>query len=139
MIHTTRWSPDTCSCVIDYTWDDTVPDNERTHNLSNVIERCPAHQALSDNDTFSSLMDENPRKNIALAECLENGPPTLSDTIGGAKQLKPNVTFDWSWSGTAPNRLLTVSFSGVGLTGTDKNVMRNALNNKLGANKVNLV
>jgi hypothetical protein len=139
MIHTTRWSPDTCSCVIEYTWDDTVPDNERTHNLSNVVERCPAHEALSDNDTFSTLMDENPRKNIALQNCLDNGPPTLSDTIGTTKQLKGNVSFDWSWSGTAPNRLLTISFSGVSLTGPEKNTMRNALNNRLGANKVNLV
>lgn len=30
-IQTTRWSPDTCNCVILYQWDDALPDDQRVH------------------------------------------------------------------------------------------------------------
>ena len=131
-LKTTRWSPDTCTCSVDYSWDDSLGDSERIHNLSKVIQRCPAHQALSDDDTFSSLMDENPRKNISLAHCLEHGPPALFDTIDGTKQLKGNLSFNRSWSGTAPNRILTISFTGINLTTQQKNGLQTALNARFG-------
>ncbi len=40
MIRTTRWSPATCACVIEYTWDDAVSEDKRTHTVSNVLNRC---------------------------------------------------------------------------------------------------
>ena len=30
-IKTTTWSPDTCDCVLHYSWDDEVPQDERVH------------------------------------------------------------------------------------------------------------
>jgi hypothetical protein len=74
-IKTTRYSPDTCECVLEYTWDDTVAEENRTHTLSNFINRCSAHSSLSsDNDRWNTIFDENPRKNIALKTVLDNGP-----------------------------------------------------------------
>lgn len=73
----TRWSPDTCGCVIDYQWDEKLPEKARVHQLKAVIKRCPAHQGLNDAEIFDALMEENPRKNYTLGmiadELLPNG------------------------------------------------------------------
>lgn len=34
MIQTTTWRPNTCKCVISYTWDDAVPPALRVHTYS---------------------------------------------------------------------------------------------------------
>lgn len=136
-IRTTRWSPDTCSCVIEYTWDDTQPEQTRTHNLDNYITRCPAHSALAnDTERWNTILEENPRKNIALQASLDNGPTTLYDLIDGQRQLKQNITYSFSFSGTAPNRVITISFIGVSLTNTQKTTIRNALNTRFGTGRV---
>lgn len=136
-INRTRWSPDTCECVIEYSWDDSVPAENRTHSLYNVVQRCPAHNALSSLDIFSTLMDENPRKNNALSHVLDNGPTSLFDTTSeGARVLKGNITFNFSWSGTAPDRVLTINFTGINLTQNQKNSIQTFLNNRFGSGKV---
>src|SRR5687768_1011115 len=124
---TTRWSPDTCGCVFEYTWDDTQSEATRTHTLSNVVNKCPAHTAQTNANCYTTVLDENPRKNIALERALATGPTTLYDTIEGTRQLKPALTYNYSWSGTAPNRVLTISFTGVSLTTTNKNTIQSAL------------
>lgn len=139
-IKTTRFSPDTCSCVIEYQWDDTLSETERTHTLSNYVNRCPDHSSLStDQDRWNAVFDENPRKNIARQLCLDNGPTALFDIIDGSRQLKGNITFNFSWSGTAPNRVLTISFTGVNLTNQQKNTIQNILNNRFGTGRVLIV
>ena len=138
-IKTTRFSPDTCGCVIDYTWDDTLSEDNRTHSLSTFVNRCAAHSSLAtDTDRWNAVFEENPRKNIALQVALDNGPNILYDTDGTSRVLKPTVTYNYSWSGIAPNRLLTISFS-VSLTTNQKNTIRNAINNRLGIGKVTLL
>ena len=64
---TTKYSPDTCDCVIEYTWDDSVPADIRTHTLSTYINKCSAHSGLAtDQDRWNSIFEENPRKGQAL-------------------------------------------------------------------------
>ena len=135
-IKTTRWKPDTCGCILEYTWDDAVAQSSRTHTLSNFINRCSDHSSLA-NDTarYNAVMDENPRKNTALQVALDNGPSTLYDLSGTTRTLKPSVNYTYSWSGTAPNRTLTIGFS-VALTTTQKNTIRTALDTRLGTGKV---
>jgi hypothetical protein len=36
MIQTTTWHPDTCECVIEYTWDDQQKEDVRKHTFSKV-------------------------------------------------------------------------------------------------------
>ena len=135
-IQTTRYSPDTCDCVIDYDWDDTQTEDNRIHTLKTFVKRCPAHVSLADDKArWDAVFDENPRKNKALQFCLENGPSSLYDVIDGSRQLKNNITFNYSWSGNAPNRVLSISFDGINLTSNQKNTIRNVLNS-LGAGKV---
>jgi len=136
--NTTRWSPDTCSCVIEYTWDSTVSEDQRVHTL-NTISKCPQHQALSDNIAYSTILDENPRKNIAHQLILDNGPNILYDIINGTRQLKPNLAFQFTFSGVAPNRVLTIAYnntSGNVLTTQQKNTIQTFLNNRFGVGKV---
>jgi len=135
VINTTKWSPDTCSCVIDYSWDNSVPADQRTHTLSS-ISKCSFHNSLSDIAAYNTVTEENPRKNIAYQLILDNGPAALSDLIDGTRQLKAGITINLTWSGTAPNRVVTISYTGITLTTNQKNSIQTFLNNRFGAGKV---
>ena len=137
-IKTTRWSPDTCSCVIEYTWDDAVPQASRVHSLDSYITKCVAHASLStDTDRWNCVLEENPRKNFANQTVLDNGPSSLYDLQqDGSRTLKNGITLNWTWSGTAPNRVLTISYTGITLTTNQKTQAQNWLNNRFGVGKV---
>ncbi len=136
----TNWSPDTCSCVLQYSWDDTEPEDTRTHTPTNIVQRCSAHASLSDTNTvFNTVMDENPRKNLSLDEILQNAPSTAwydIDAESGSRVFKKGITINWTWSGTAPNRNLTLTFTGVTLTTQQRNTLQTRLNNRFGNGKV---
>lgn len=140
MLKVTRWSPDTCSCILEYSWDDTQNESVRTHNLDNIVQKCPAHQNLPDNPSvYNTVLDENPRKNLSLDEILQNAPSTAwydIDADSGARVFKNGITINWTWSGTAPNRTLTLTFSGITLTTQQRNTLQTRLNNRFGTNKV---
>ncbi|GAH87731.1 unnamed protein product [marine sediment metagenome] len=92
----TRWSPDTCSCVLDIEWDDTEPESSRTHTIKAVVSRCGSHQAGSDEGIFKAVLSENTRKNRVF---------------GLAQQALPGVTLeDYDWSFDA-ERVLEVKFA----------------------------
>jgi hypothetical protein len=63
----TRWSPDTCDCVIEYSWDDAVPQEQRVHTVSRIVQKCSTHAklGLSDAHHFAHVLAENQRKNQA--------------------------------------------------------------------------
>lgn len=138
-LKTTRWYPDTCECVLEYTWDDAQSENTRVHTASNIVSKCPAHQSIA---TIEGVYDtvcnkENRRKNDVLQATLDNGPTGLFDlTTEGGRTLKNGISFNWTWSGTAPNRILTISFIGITLTNAQKNAIRNILNNRFGIGNV---
>ncbi len=135
VLKTTKWKVKTCPCVLEYTWDDSVTPIEKT--LKNFIIICPNHQALSDTDRWNTIWDENPKVSLSLYHILDNSPTTsLYDIIDGSRQLKQSITFSYSYSGTAPNRVLTISFTGISLTTNQKNTIQSLLNNKFGVGKV---
>ncbi len=59
----TRWSPDTCQCIIEYAWDSDEPQETRKHTLHQVARKCARHARMSDATVFAQLTEENPRKN----------------------------------------------------------------------------
>lgn len=140
MLKVTRWSPDTCSCIIDYQWDDTLPNDQITLTPVNIVQRCTAHESLQDtNSVYDAVNEENPRKNKALDEILQNAPSNTwydIDANSGQRIFKNNIGINWSWSGTAPNRTITLTFSGVTLTNQQKNTLQTRLNNRFGNGKV---
>jgi hypothetical protein len=137
-IRVNRWAPDSCTCIIEYSWDDSVPQNSIVLTPTTTINRCPAHTTFVTPAThYSVLMEENPRKNLAHQNLLDNGPATLFDVNSdGVKVLKKGINLNWVWSGTAPNRIVTVTISGLTLTTAQKNTAQSALNTKFGAGKV---
>lgn len=79
-IKTTRWHPDTCSCIVEYQWDSDLPVEQRTHTPSATIRECEFHQNLSVVDHFTAVQAENQGKNIA---------------IGKTKAAFPDVPVTW--------------------------------------------
>jgi len=140
VIKITRWSPDTCDCVIEYSWDSTTTETNRIHTLDNYVKKCAFHSGLAtDNDRWNTVLEENPRKNYALQTVLDNGPAALFDTVSGSRVLKNGITYSWTWSGTAPDRVLTISFTGITLTQNQKNTAQTFLDNRFGVGKVLIV
>lgn len=143
-IQKTTWSPDTCDCEIEYTWDDTIPQEERTHTVSFVNKSCQNHRNLLPNQvvTYSCVLDENQKKNKSLQTALETAPQQLADVFtdpdSGTQYyvLKNDIAFTFSLSGTAPNRVLTIQFIGVSLNNNQKNAIQNKLNQIFGTGVV---
>ena len=71
MIQTTKWSPDTCDCVILLKWDDAVGQEERTHTHGGTITKCDAHSQTLDKDLLEELLGENQNKNRVLGKAME--------------------------------------------------------------------
>lgn len=139
-IKTTRWSPDTCNCILEYTWDDSLPNDQITVTPSNIVGKCPAHTSFeTTQEVFNVVNEENPRKNKAIQIILDNGPSTLYDIVGTVRVLKPTISVTHTWTGTAPNRVLRLTITGSTLTTAQKNTITAAFNTLFGTGKVVLV
>jgi hypothetical protein len=63
--------------VLEYTWDDAVPVEERKHEAAQCIKCCPVHEVTyhtAGEDIcvhFDTVMEENKRKNAAIKHLLE--------------------------------------------------------------------
>ena len=92
-IQRTLWSRDTCdptgenkfSCQIEYEWDDTVPQDQRTHTVSQIIKTCPIHQHHIDKVAhYQDVLDENQSKNKAIGLLIK----TFVKLDGGQDEIK---------------------------------------------------
>lgn len=68
VINITRWSPDTCGCVIDVSWDDSVPGEQRKTEHYATVEVCPIHESLA---TKTHSLDHKSRRDKKLAGVLD--------------------------------------------------------------------
>jgi hypothetical protein len=144
VLKTTQWSPDTCGCSFEYTWEDTQIEDNRVHNFKRVVTECVSHAHLNGNnkkDMYDSSLEENKRKNGTVAELIDKAAADFAevDPESGAIVLKKGITITWNWSGVAPDRILTVTITGITLTSQKKTQAQTFLNNKFGAGKVILV
>lgn len=127
MIRTTRWSPDTCGCVLEFEWDDALPPEMRTHSPSRVVTACPAHQGKTVTEAFAAVGVENRRKNAAFAHLLENFPALVASTLdeeGNQIRTLRGVAFRFD-----SNRVLRLAISGATLA--QRIAIRAALRNAL--------
>ena len=135
-IQTTRWSPDTCGCILEYTWDDSVPAASRVHTISRAVNVCNAHTGLvSLTDVWNNILPENQRKNLTYSQLLTISGMSSTDSNGNLV-LKNGITINFSWSGSNTSRVLTVSVSGLTLTTQQKNTIQNFCDTTFGAGKV---
>ena len=69
MIKTTIWRPDTCDCIVEYTWDNETTEDNRVHTFKNVVRRCSAHDSVSHGKpVYDKVLSENDHKNKTLHE-----------------------------------------------------------------------
>lgn len=67
MLKTTRWSPDTCGCVLEYEWDNALEGSARVHSFKRVVKLCSEHERLGfqGKAAYDQVMSENKGKNRA--------------------------------------------------------------------------
>lgn len=110
-LHRNLWSPDTCGCQIEFEFDDEVPAEERVHTGSKIVKRCPAHQE-SDfdgcHDHYTTVLDENQRKNILLGKLMETHPEIVDLREDGSRIMKSNIDYIHSFTGKGKKRVLEV-------------------------------
>jgi len=70
-MNVTRWSPDTCGCIIEYEWDSDLPENERTHNAVHTIP-CELHRGKTHKELFDHVGEENRRKNVSVSKAMDH-------------------------------------------------------------------
>jgi hypothetical protein len=113
MIQVTRWKPDTCGCVIDYEWDDSLPLEEREIQVKSVV-KCDEHKSNTKQETFDNVLDENQSKNKTYGKIIEEFPELVVEKVTEqgdiSKDLKPEISFDWSFD---ENRNLEVDVKGM--------------------------
>ena len=115
-IQITRWSPDTCGCQIDYQWDDTVPQDERVHTVSNIVKACPIHAGqLSKESHYAEVVNENQSKNKAIGLILQRHP-NLKDKDGNFEHISYRFLPDRSIVVTLPesvkNDIIDINLAG---------------------------
>lgn len=78
MIHTNRWKPDTCGCEILFQWDDADPDTitgvasaKDNQDRDITTKKCPDHDIDDAVQLRDVVLEENQRKNFALARAME--------------------------------------------------------------------
>lgn len=140
-IQTTTWSPDTCNCTLRYKWDNANPQAQVQIDI--IKKSCQFHSNLLPNIpvTFSCIMDENRKKNSSLQYVLETAPAKLADQFTDENgivylQIKNGIAFSYRFDGTAPNRVLFISFLGASLSQNEKNNIQSKLNERFGTNIV---
>jgi len=119
----TRWSPDTCGCVIEYEWDGTLPESDRIHTVKRIT-RCEHHQRGSDEDVFTRVLDENRRKNRVL-EILQS--------------VKPDIDLDnYNWS-FDKDRVLKAGIIGIALTEAERGQIKNQCGKLFNTGKAQMI
>lgn len=92
MMQTNRWGPDTCDCIIDYEWDDTLSDADRVHTVKQIVKRCEFHQALDDVTHYDTVLEENTRKNRAFGAIKEaNSDADIAFEFNDKREVILNV------------------------------------------------
>lgn len=61
----TKWSPDTCSCVLHFAWDDETSQEERVHTFEAYEAKCVRHEHLNGQELLDTVVAENQAKNLA--------------------------------------------------------------------------
>lgn len=148
MLQITRWSPDTCDCVYEYEWDDSVLPGSQTHALRQAVRLCTYHKTLADAATsYAQVINENQKKNGVLGVMLNlkntanvvlPNDPSL-DTVAQAnwRTLLNRTISTYKWQFDA-NRKLTVDFTAIA-SALDRQQLATTLNAKYGVGNVTVL
>lgn len=119
-INKTRWSPDTCGCILIYEWDGDNPNHQ--HTFVEAEHLCAAHNGYSPSIAYDKVKDENRRKNRAYA---------IAKGVAGINLDDFTFSFD-------NNRKLKVGFLGK-LNASQRAELQTQLDAEFGASKAEVV
>ena len=126
----TRWSPDTCGCVIDFEWDTNDPN--APHVGKTVVSACECHPSEDAVTHHSKLLEENQGKNKALKIIADNlaGYANLTDTGSTIPDTaKLSFAFD-------KDRKIIITAKKI--SEQDRSTVQAALDSQLGPGKVSV-
>lgn len=111
-----KWSPDTCLCVLNYSWIRGSSENGREHTYEGHDRKCHDHGDLMEHHLYNTVLEENQRKNITFQHALDTHPQKLARQIARKDGTKVNIKkedldFSFFFTGQAPDRILNVTFS----------------------------
>ena len=132
------WRLDTCSCYIVEQYDDTDPTYTKT--LYEVRNKCAAHIDIPDELLYGVVREENSTWAIAFQGLLDNASSTVYELDEwGNKNLKQTVYVSYSWTGTAPIRVLNITITGASLTTNQKKNIQTFFDTKFGVGHVLII
>jgi len=137
---TQYWGPDTCKCSFNKDVTNTPHlflDQDVIFNgftYKNI--KCSLHQALTNQEAYDAVMFENTRKNRVDGLFMDNIAALVETNPDGARVYKQGINFNWSFSGSGNNRVLTVFISGLNLTNNQKNTIQALCDSTFGTGKV---
>jgi len=132
------WSPDTCSCIIEMSYhvgpETSVKD--AVMSLKKVHKKCEYHTTLSsDEEVWTAVTEENPRKNISIAKLVENAPDDWVEVVNektGEKKLKTGIAVDYDFKSEKDKTKRTLELSVIGVESTTLNkTKKTAIQTKL--------
>lgn len=128
-----KFRPDTCGCVIDFSYDADLTGDAQAQSYALVsIEKAECHAALSDEDAYNSAWhQDNKNKNkveSALLDSLSDHVDASEDAMGTpVKKWKKGIKYVWSFDG---ERNLSVSISGG--APVDSSLLQSIVTNTIG-------
>lgn len=131
MITTTRWSPDTCDCVLEYEWDTEVSEDLRVHTPKEPVRVCDDHKVNPKPEVHDKVHEENTRKNKALDEAIK-ALPSFAKTDAGGNKTPDLDKIAWSFD---EDRNLVIDLKGA--KKADKDAVKAVVSAKL--SKVNIL
>lgn len=114
----TNWSPDSCGCIVEYSWDRDTDETNRVHTFHGHSRRCHDHEHLWNEDVYTTVLEENQRKNITLQHAAEYTP--LGEVNKqGKRQMRKDVGHNFFFThqgeetetGPGKPRILHLTFS----------------------------
>lgn len=130
-MRTTRWSPDTCQCVLEYEWDETVPQEDRVHTFKGIVHRCLIHELLGyleNSNLYDKVLQENTRKNGVFGD--------MEIQIKAFGHTFTMDNFRWQFD---QDRKLQIEIVDVELTQQQRTNIQTFLDNKFGTGEVTLI
>jgi len=85
----TTWGPDTCGCIVEYSWDRDSDESNRVHTFHGHSKRCADHEHLWDQEVYDCVLEENQRKNITLGHAAEQ--TSLGHNVEKGRRLRPEI------------------------------------------------
>ena len=136
------WQPVTCKCKVA---EIVFGPNNVPIGMAGVLNKCEFHAAIPDSQLYGQLLtnpdSDGKRFCGALRHSLNNFQGVLSELRkkeNGDEVLdfKPGISWEWEFTGLAPDRILTIRITGIALPAQAKAALQNRLNLDYGLGKV---